>query len=264
MKLGEQKTDVALITGGTSGIGLALAKKLAASYQSHIFVVSNQMDQGIALRAIFEETYQVKYYFLYQDLTAEDALANIDSFCQTNHLKVKILVNNAGILVSKLFLQANRSTINSLLHLQVHILVNLSHFFGKRMIEDGKGYILNVSSISAVMPFPLISVYGPAKAFVKQFTIALRSELKPSGVYVTCLVPGATDTSLYKISPKQKRLVTRLGVMHSPEYVADKAIRGLMKNKGSVIPGLLNKITVCIFPIIPQTLIDVLFRVVKK
>jgi short-subunit dehydrogenase len=135
------------------------------------------------------------------------------------------------------------------------------------MISRKKGYILNVSSISAVMPYPGISIYGPTKAYLRHFTRALRTEMKFYGINVTCILPGATDTNLYDAGRYKSSSLIKLGIIKKPARVAKKGLRALYKNRGECIPGLLNKFIVILLPLIPNFIINLISRkteVVRK
>jgi short-subunit dehydrogenase len=140
----------------------------------------------------------------------------------------------------------------------------LCRLFGKEMQDKQKGYILNISSISAVMPYPTISLYGPTKSFLRKFSRALRFELKGSGIHVTCLIPGATATALIKAENVNIPLAIRLGVMKKPERVARVGVSALFKNRSIRIPGMLNTFVVYFFPLIPSYLIEGIYKRVKK
>src|SRR5690606_14805701 len=127
----------------------------------------------------------------------------------------------------------------------------LCRLFGEEMRKARHGFILNVSSISAVMPYPGISLYGPSKTYMRYFTRALRSEMKQYNIHVTCLIPGATATALYDPNRVNLSLAKRLGVMQSAEKVAKTGLKSLFKNQAESIPGILNKITVGVLPFIP-------------
>ena len=132
------------------------------------------------------------------------------------------------------------------------------------MEKNQTGYILNVSSISAVMPYPTISLYGPTKAFLRQFTRALRSELQGTGVSVLCLLPGATATALHDAGGVNMLLAMRLGIMKKPEYVAKAGVTALFKKRAVCIPGLLNKIIIRFMFLIPDFLIQFIHRRRKR
>ena len=125
----------------------------------------------------------------------------------------------------------------------------------EEMKKMEKGYILNVSSISSVMPYPGISLYGPTKTFMRYFTRAFRSEMKIYNVHVTCLLPGATETGLYDPNKVNLKLAKRTGIMQTADFVSNKAINALFKNKAECIPGIINKLTVWFLPILPSWLI---------
>jgi hypothetical protein len=131
---------------------------------------------------------------------------------------------------------------------------------GEQMMKRQGGYILNVSSISAVMPYPGLSLYGPTKAFLRDFTRAFRTEMKAYGVHVTCLIPGATDTALYDASKYNTPLLIKLGIMKKPAAVANAGIRALFKNRPECIPGLLNKLVLVLFPVLPHFIISIIYR----
>jgi short-subunit dehydrogenase len=136
----------------------------------------------------------------------------------------------------------------------------MTRLFAQDMVQDKLGYILNVSSISAVMPYPGISVYGPTKSYVRMFSKAIRTELSIYNVKVSCLLPGATETGLYDPNRINITLAKKLGVMQTADYVANKAIVGLFGNKSEIIPGIINKLIVYLLPLFPNILVKFLFK----
>ena len=126
------------------------------------------------------------------------------------------------------------------------------------MVMCRTGFILNVSSISAVMPYPGISLYGPTKAYLRCFTRAIGTEMKLYGVRVTCLIPGATATALYDQHNFNAPLLMKLGILKKPETVAKVGIKALFSGRAECIPGLLNKLIVFLFPIIPHFIIGLI------
>ncbi len=257
---------VALITGGSSGIGLAIAHELAMRGFS-LLLVSNQPALLAQSKIEIETRHAVKCYILFADLSLENAAQEVFDYTKLQGFEVDILINNAGILIFSETAETSTEKINSVLQLHVRIPTLLCRLFGKEMISKKSGYILNVSSISSVMPYPGISVYGPSKAYIRHFTRALRSELKIYGVNVTCLLPGATATALYDPNKINLKLATRLGIMHPPGFAARKAVRALFEKKPESIPGIINKLAVWIFPWIPAWLIYIIHKntaLVKK
>ncbi len=142
-----------------------------------------------------------------------------------------------------------------LINLHVLTTTQLSLYFGKVMKTRNRGFILNVSSMSALKNFPGIAHYASSKAYLRSFTRSLHLELKPFCVHVTCLVPGATDTNLYDTSNVNMNLARKLGIMLPPERVAKSGLYALWKNKSEVIPGFVTKIIVVLMRTTPYWLI---------
>lgn len=253
----------AVVTGASSGIGWHIAGELAARGYG-IVAVSNQPSALRDLKSALEEKNQVDILTLELDLATHDAASQLHKFCMEQKLKVEVLVNNAGMMHYGEVVNAREDLVRSMLNLHMHTPVMLCRLFGKSMYEDQHGYILNVSSISAVMPFPKISLYGPTKGFLRKFTRALRHEMKPFGVHVTCLVPGATDTALYDTSRINVSLAIRLRIMKQAEDVARIGIKALYRNRPVRIPGTVNKLVVFLFPLIPDFFIAWIYKLVKR
>jgi short-subunit dehydrogenase len=252
-------SSIALITGGSSGIGLAIAHLLAKRGYS-LLLVSNQAEELEKCRAAIEASHRVTCLTLFKDLTAASSAQEVFDFCAKEGLQVDVLVNNAGILVFSEVVDAPVARVNALLQLHIHTPVMLCRLLGAEMAERRSGHILNVSSISAVMPYPGISLYGPSKTFIRFFTRALRTELRQQGVEVCCFIPGATETALYDPARVNLKLAKRLGVMHTAEFVAKRGIEALFSGRSECVPGWLNKVTVALLPLVPQAAIALIHR----
>ena len=253
----------ALITGASSGIGWHISRELAKRGYS-VVAVSNQPEQLKKLKSELEETSLIDVQTLECDLSETGAAESIFDFCQQKELQVDVLVNNAGMLVFGEVVGAETEKVRSILQLHMNTPVMLCRLFGELMVKNHMGYILNVSSISAVMPYPTISLYGPTKTFLRKFTRALRTELKETGINVLCLLPGGTVTSLYDTKNINLSLTMRLGIMKKPEVVAKAGVRALFKRRAECIPGLLNKFVIRIIPLIPNSLIGFIYRKTKR
>jgi uncharacterized protein len=248
---------VALVTGGSSGIGLAIAHQLALKGYS-ILLVSNQKDELTVCKAEFEKLYSVKCYVLYLDLSNESSALELFNFCRDQRMEVEIVVNNAGFMNFSEVAETPFEKVQTMLHVHMLTPTKICRLFGKEMKVRKCGYILNTSSISSVMPYPGISLYGPTKTYMRYFTRALRSEMREYGVQVTCLIPGATATPLHDAQKLNLPLAKKLHVMHSAEYVASRAVRAIFRNKAECVPGLLNKIVMLVVPLVPTWLIELI------
>lgn len=246
--------STALVTGGSSGIGFALAKELAQR-GFHLLLVSNQEEELGKCKQQIEQQFPIRCYTLYKDLSATNSAQEIFDFCTQNNLDISVLINNAGILLFSEIVATPVKKVNAILQLHMYTPTVLCRLFGEQMKNEGKGFVLNVSSISAVMPYPGISLYGPTKTYMRYFTRAFRNEMKRYNVNVTCLIPGATETALYDPNRINLSLAKNLGIMQTAETVARAGIKALLKNKAECIPGFLNKLTVWVLPLVPSWLI---------
>ena len=131
------------------------------------------------------------------------------------------------------------------------------------MKARGKGYILNMSSMSAGMPFPGISVYAATKSYLKQFSKAIHNELYDYGVRVTAVCPGAVATDLYNLSGHYQRLGLRLGILMRPERLARKGLRALFAGRRCVTPGAVNHLFMPLAALVPSRLIRLIKRRAK-
>lgn len=249
----------ALITGASSGIGWHFAGLMAEKGYS-IVAVSNQPAQLDDLKKRLEQVYGIIVITINMDLAHENSAQQVFDFCNEKNLIVEVLINNAGIFFFREVVRVDDSLMKSILGLHMITPALLCRLFGEQMILRKKGYILNVSSITAVMPYPCISLYGTTKTFIRSFTRALRTEMKWKGIHVTCLIPGAVDTGLYDASHLNISLLKKLGIMKRPETVASAGIRALFSNRAECIPGLLNKLILLLLPILPHFIINAVYR----
>ena len=249
----------ALVTGASSGIGWQISKELAKRGYT-IVAVSNQSNALEQLKQTLEAAHGIEVIPFEINLALSDAAKQVFAFCENHAIQIEVLVNNAGMLIFGDAVKVEYDKAATLLQLHMTTPALLCRLFGEQMRERKNGYILNVSSISAVMPYPTISFYGPSKSFIRDFTRALHSELKPHNVKVTCLLPGATSTALFNDFDVNRKLAMKLGVMKTPEYVAEKAVNALFKGKAERIPGWMNKLTMVFIPLVPHFIINAIYR----
>jgi uncharacterized protein len=249
----------AVVTGASSGIGWYISEELAQRGYS-IVAVSNQPLQLQDLKFFLEKDYNICVETLDTDLAKEDAAQLVFDFCKEKNLTVEVLVNDAGIFFFGEVVKIDYFHVKSILSLHILTPALMCRLFGEQMAANRKGYILNLSSITAVMPYPGISLYGPTKAFMRHFSRALRSEMKLDNINVTCLMPGATDTSLYNTGNINSSLLKKLGIMKKPETVAKAGVRALFRGQAICIPGFINRITVFVVPLVPRFIIEIITR----
>jgi short-subunit dehydrogenase len=249
----------ALVTGASSGLGRCISFELVGKGYN-LIAVSNQPSELEELKKKLEETFPVSVITVNMDLAVETAAQSLFDYCEEHNFQVDILVNNAGMLIFGEVLTVQYSRALSILNLHMATPALLCRLFGEKMTNNGQGYLLNISSISAVMPYPTISLYGPTKSFLRNFSRALRTELKPMGVNVTCLLPGAMDTRLLQEYHFNLKKGKNVRVVKHPEKVAQAGIKALFRNRSECIPGILNKLTVWLLPFLPLSVIGLIYR----
>jgi uncharacterized protein len=234
-----QRSTTALITGASSGIGYELAK-LFARDRHNLVLVARGADKLAEIAGELERHFSVSVRPIALDLTESPAPQFLFDRLQGEGIAVDFLVNNAGY--GKLGLFAGIALDESLGQIQLNItaLTALTKLFAGPMLERHSGRILNVASIAGFQPGPLMAVYYASKAYVISFSEAIANELAGSGVTVTCLCPGATDTAFaQRAGNDRSRLFQTIAPMDA-QTVARDGYRAMMKGKTLVISGFRN------------------------
>lgn len=229
----------ALVTGGSSGMGIIYAEHLAeAGYD--LLLVSNQEKELQEVADDLRQRFTVDVISHFQDLAVDDAADNLFAFCQSQSLEIEILVNNAGMFFFEELTPDNQSKAMKMMQLHIFTPTRLCLLFGNEMKQRGHGYILNMSSMAAQLPCPGIAIYSASKAYLKSFSKSLYYEMRPYGVGVTTVCPAAIATPLYKLKPSLMKLGVKLGVIGTPQWLVKHALRGLFHKRRVVKPGLMN------------------------
>ena len=233
----------ALITGASAGIGAELARIFAAKGHD-LILVARREDRLNALKQELAPT-EADVVVIAQDLTRPNAAEALAAQIAARSLAVDVLINNAGIAFGGAFAAMDTAVATTMLQLNVVALVELTQRILPSMLARGRGRILNVSSLSAFQPVPLMTLYAASKAFVLSFSEALSEELKGKGVSVTALCPGLTDTDMVSEATGQKA-----GLPHVPSAflarVRDVALEGYqacMNGEAVRVPGFANRMT---------------------
>ena len=245
----------ALITGGSSGIGLAYSREFA-SRGYDLALVSNRAEDLRAARDALNSEFGCTVYTLCADLSDAGCAEKILAWCDSQELEIEVLVNNAGMFFMEYLGPENLGKAETMMGLHVCAPTKMCILFGARMKERGKGYILNMSSMTARIPAPGIAVYSASKAYLKSFSKGFSYEMRPFGVKVTTVCPAAIDTGLYPISPALRRTLRRIGVIRSPRWLVRRAVRALFCGRRTISPGITNAIVPALVAIMPPQMID--------
>jgi short-subunit dehydrogenase len=244
----------ALITGASAGIGRELARCCAADGFNLILVARNQPSL-VALANELTAAHGIDVQVLVRDLATSGAAAGI--FEAVRDKSVSILINNAGFGLYGPFARNDPRTQTELMQVNMAALVELTHHFVQPMLVRRQGRILNVASLAAFQPGPTVNLYYASKAFVYSFSYALAAELDGSGVTVTTLCPGTTQTDFFARAGMR---VARGWLMMDARTVAKLGYRGLMRGRRVVIPGFFNKLAAALSKRAPARLTSAVVR----
>jgi uncharacterized protein len=225
----------ALITGGSSGIGLELSRLFARDGYDIIIVARDEKELSKA--ALTLKYYGESVRTIATDLSRPEAAEEL--FRRLKGQDVDVLVNNAGFGVYGKFHETPLTRDVQMMELNMATLTKLTKLFLPMMLSRGSGRILNVASTAAFQPGPLMAVYYATKAYVLSFTEAIAEELDGSGVSVTALCPGPTGSGFQERAQMAGSKIIK-GRLMSAEAVAKAGYSGLMKGKTIVIPGFKN------------------------
>jgi short-subunit dehydrogenase len=230
------KKETVLITGASGGIGYELAK-LFAHKGYHLILTARNSQKLKALKDKLQEETSSKIAIITEDLSQIGAGQRVFEKVKAIEARVDILINNAGAGYTAAFHEKAYEQDFQVMQLNMGALTELTKLFGGEMITNKHGKILNVASTGAYHGGPYTAVYYATKAYVLSLTEALQTELKPYGITVSVLCPGATQTEFAKRAGRKEA-----GIAMEAKTVAEIAFKGLMKDKKIIIPGVRNKL----------------------
>ncbi len=232
----------ALVTGASSGIGEALARRLAAEGCS--LVLTARREQRLCqLATDLRDKYGVSAEVVVLDLLEENAVTRLKQELDEKDLVVDILINNAGHGYQSRFVDLEWSQVNAIIDLDIRVMTEVAHVFARDMVARGtKGKILNVGSVFSFGGTPFYATYSGAKGYVLNFSEALAEELKPHGIDVTMLGPGVTRTEFFDTASDGVVPEKVAGFMQTAEQVADCGVAAMAKGKPIVVSGMIYKI----------------------
>lgn len=268
---------LALVTGASSGIGLQYATQLARDYHCDLLLVSNQEKELKEVAADLASQYGVKTNAHFADLSLPDAAEQLHDWCKAEGYVIDILINNAGVFFFNQYCNTSMKRIELMLQLHIMTVAKMTRLFAEDMLQREltpeethtricrrkrmRGYILNMSSMSAWMAMPGIQTYNASKAFIYNFSKSLWYELYPQNVGITVMAPGAVDTALFGLAPKLRKLAVNLTVSIPPEKLVKRALRKMFRGKKADTPGVINWLCT---PLLKHTPDWVLFLAQKK
>jgi short-subunit dehydrogenase len=249
-----KKRNYALITGGTSGIGYELAKCFARDGYNLVIVARSK--EGLQASADdLKKEFGIDVRPISKDLIVPGAAKELYDEVKASGVTIEFLVNDAGQGYWGNFIETDLDREIDLVHLNVIALMSLTKFYLKEMVDRGSGKILQLASSLAKAPSPYMSVYAATKAFVWSFTEALIQEVKDTGVTLTALQPGATDTDFFHKAEAEDSVEYKEASLYDPEDVAKTGYEAMMDGKDKVMPGVKNKMQGMMGAVLPDTMV---------
>src|SRR5215469_13410727 len=256
-----KKRDTALITGASSGIGYDLAQLMAPDFD--LVVTARNQKKLEQLAQELESRHHGRVHVIPNDLVRPQAPAEIFAEIFRRGLQVDALVNNAGFGTYGKFDSAKPQDQLDMIQVNVTALTHLTRLALPAMLERKRGRILNVASTAGFQPGPLMAVYYATKAYVISFSEAIANELKGSGVTVTCLCPGATETAFAARADMGTSRLFKLGAMRSAD-VARAGYHAMLQGKTMVIPGLKNRMLAQSVRFTPRKVVTAITRSLQE
>lgn len=254
-----------VVTGGSDGIGRALAKAFAAPSHT-IVIVARDQDRLAAAKAEIERTCPNAgpVMTFSQDLTAATSPDRISAFLSANDLFADILINSAGMGTTGDFAEASAERLTTEVELNVTALTRLCRAFLPAMLIRGRGGIINMSSLGGFAPGPYQATYYASKAYVTSFTRALAHEVRGQGVRIAAVAPGPVDTEFHARANGETALYRRIIPASSADQVAASAYRSYQLGQCVIIPGLFNNLIGLVMRVVPVALVSPVVAILLK
>lgn len=226
-----------LITGATSGIGLALAKKFAQEKYNLVLLATNSKRLEKVKKALEMKYERCRVITVCQDLGVSGAAQAVYQNIKKQEIVVDVLVNNAGFGLVGETVTNDIKKEEAMLRVNICALTQLCSLFLRDMYQMKQGKILNVASVGAFQPGPYTAAYYASKAYVASYSRGIRYEAARHGVQVCTLYPGTTRTKFFdKAGTKTPFYAMK------PEKVAESAYKGLINDKEMIVPGVMNQL----------------------
>ncbi|MBR5402590.1 MAG: SDR family oxidoreductase [Treponema sp.] len=247
-----ENTKWALVTGASGGVGKEIAG-IMAQKKWNLVLVARSADKLNELASELSQKNGVQIKGCPCDLSKDNAAHEIFDFCESQNIKIDLLINNAGAGLYGASIELGDKALG-MLKLNMLALTQMCTVFGKDMAERKSGSILNIGSIAGNQPTPMFASYAASKSYVLNYSIALRHELGAYGVNVTCVQPGYIRTQFDNncgiVSEKYKKFSYKNGM--SAYAVAKVAVKSVFRKRSYVRAGVTNKITAFVSGLIPK------------
>jgi short-subunit dehydrogenase len=247
-------TPAVLVTGGSSGIGLALAHEFARHSQAIVLIARTPSRLETAAHEILQRHPNVRVEQLDLDISRPEAIEVLSSWLAEQRLYCDVLVNNAAIGHSGPFSAAPSMRLETLIATNVAALTRLTRTMLPAMLARGRGGILTISSLGALIPGPHQAAYYASKAFALSLTEAIASETAGRGVRIAVVLPGPVETRFHARMDAEGSLYRHILAAATPERVAALSVRSYRLGRRVIAPGLVPTLSVPILRILPHAI----------
>jgi len=252
----------ALITGASNGIGLDLAK-IHASKGDNLILVARSKSKLDELKLSLEKEFKIKVIVINKDLSEINAAQEVYDEIKKNQITVDFLINNAGFGDFGMFYETDWNKELQMINLNITTLSHFTKIFLKEMVQRGNGRIMNVASIAAFQPGPTMAVYYATKAYVLHFSEAIANEVEKTGVTITALCPGPTESGFQEAADMQESKLVKGRKLPTSKEVAEYGYKSMMSGKTVAIHGTINYLMANSIRFSPRSLVVKLVRLVQ-
>lgn len=257
--------ETALITGGSSGMGLEYARQLARKGANLVIVSNNQEQLDDAADELGPLMCGNAWLRLkWADLSAPGAAKDLHGWCCAEGIRTDILVCNAGMYFFKELVPDDCRRVETMIDLHIRVNTELCILFGNDMKVRKEGRIILVSSMAAKLPVPGISIYSATKAYLLSFGKSMWFEMKPYGVKFTTVCPAAIATPLYNIKPSLMNAGIKTSIIHKPSWLVKKALRASEHGRRVIRPSSMNCWLPAAIALLPAKLESFIWKKIRK
>jgi short-subunit dehydrogenase len=243
----------ALITGASNGIGLELAK-IHARKGGDLVLVARNKSKLDEIKTELEKQFNISVYVIVKDLSEYNSAQEIYEETKKQNIIIDYLINNAGFGDFGMFAETAWNKEYNMINLNIITLTLFTKLYLQDMVKRGSGKIMNVASIASFQPGPTMAVYCASKAYVLSFTEAISNETRNTGVSITALCPGATETGFQAAGAMDESKLFKGKKLPSAQEVAEYGYSSMIKGKTVAIHGIINYILSNSIRLIPRAL----------
>lgn len=247
------RVPAVVVTGGSRGIGRALAYRFARAHRTVVLVARDRSALEAAANGLAQAT-GITAVPVALDVTAPDAPEQLDAALSAAGAYADVLVNNAGVGLAGPFAEQTRERLDGLLMLNVAAATRLMHHVLAPMLARGRGGVLNVGSLGGLVPGPYQAAYYASKAYLVSLTEAVAHEARGRGVRIAVVAPGPVDTSFHRAMRAEHALYRSVLPALAADTVAASAYRGFAMGRTVIVPGLLPTAAALAVKVLPHAL----------